>query len=159
MVYRVEIQSYLHLTTEVNERSKVMHGKLSFWPENALKTAEHTRLTPHVKVESISIRSRTTVTNSLTVSNFIWCPLIRWIQNSLYLVLSCLFCFREKNYSIKSCTLTSWYMFSIALQKWNLTRIGLSHLQLHYQTMWTQANQLHCWSTIGLLCNFRHAEG
>ena len=32
-------------------------------------------------------------------------------------------------------------------------------LQLHYQTIWIQVDQLHCWSTIGLLCNFRHADG
>jgi len=35
-----------------------------------------------------------------------------------------------------------------------LTQVGLS--QLHYQTMWIQANQLHCWSTTGPL---RHANG
>ena len=40
-----------------------------------------------------------------------------------------------------------------------LTQVGLPQLQLHYQTMWIQADQLHCWSTIGLLCNFRHADG
>jgi len=37
--------------------------------------------------------------------------------------------------------------------------IGLSQFHLQYQTLHIQADQLHCWTTVGPVSNYRHAGG